>query len=412
MNKENFINDQMQLSPLNYDPKVTSQLHLAREITLCDATIREGAQGSIIGFTTDEKMEIIKKSAGAGIKFFQIGVAQPPQIPEVKDILNRIKDANLELETEVLGGAQPSLDDSWKAQLDTNIELGVTYIDVMGLLSPYAYKMYGGLTPEQVIEHYGKQIAYLVSKGGRVSFDPMDGPRMDFDILMKAYKTAVDAGAERIRILDSVGTCSPAAWRYLVSTVRKEFKDVKLGVHCHNDYGQAMANIYTAIECGADFVDVCINGLGERAGNPALAEVAAGAEILYGINTGVKLNKLCDLSAFVGDIAKQPPVGNKPIVGDWAFAHGDEGHMMLNQFFPWVFEGIKAEVFGNEQPILIGGMSGLFATKAKLATFGYKDVNNDVVMKILRDIQHETTVRKTVLKDASIKRIVERYIQQ
>ena len=120
-----------------------------------------------------------------------------------------------------------------------------------------------------------KQIAYLVAHGAKVSYDPMDAPRTDFETLMKAYKTAVDAGAERIRVLDSVGTASPATWRFLVSSIRKEFKDVKLCVHCHNDYGQAMANVYTAIECGADMVDVCINGLGERAGNPALAEVSS-----------------------------------------------------------------------------------------------------------------------------------------
>jgi isopropylmalate/homocitrate/citramalate synthase len=412
VNKEDFINDKMQMSPYNYDPKVVGNFKLPKKLTLCDATLREGAQGTVIGFTLDEKMEILRKSAEAGIGSFQIGVSMY-NAADMKEMVKRLKAENIQVQTEMLGGAQYIKGDmAWKDELNRQLDVGLSCIDILTLLTPYSAAMNRGASSDEVIGFMGEQISYLVGKGATVSFDPMDGPRTDFDILMKAYETAVSAGAQKIRLLDSVGTASPATWRYLVSQVRAKFPNVQLGVHCHNDYGQAMANVYASIECGVDFVDVCINGLGERAGNAALAEVAAGAAILYGVDTGVKLDKMYELSALVGDIAKYPPQRNQPIVGNWVFGHGDEGHVMLKQYSPWCFEGVKAEVFGNDQPILLGAMSGPATTKEKLAELGFPTVDNVAINAIFAEVKHETIIRKAILSDGIIRRIAMKHLNK
>ena len=112
----------------------------------------------------------------------------------------------------------------------------------------------------------------------------------------------------------------------------------------------------------------------------------------------------------MADIARQPLERNKPIVGEWAFAHGDEGHQQTNHFAPWAFEGIKADVFGNHQKILIGNMAGTYATLAKLEMLGYKEVTEDAAKAINSEIKHETTIRKVVLDDECITRIADKYI--
>jgi isopropylmalate/homocitrate/citramalate synthase len=193
--------------------------------------------------------------------------------------------------------------------------------------------------------------------------------------------------------------------------LRSEFKNAKIGVHCHNDYGQAMANVYTSIECGADFIDVCINGIGERAGNASLAETAAAAECFYGLDTGIKLDKMCGLSSFLGDITRLKPHKNMPLVGEWAFAHGDEQHYANNEKSQWVFEGTKAETFGNRQKILLGKQSGKAAAAAKLRSLGIKNPDETLTDYVNRIVHEETALRKTVLDDDDILRMVDDFLR-
>lgn len=404
MDANRFNNDQMKLSPLNYCEAVQAGLNLPTKLTLCDATLREGAQGSIIGFSLEEKLQILQASYDAGVRYFQIGTTR--EYEELQAIMKYIKDNGLDVTTEVMV-AEANAD--FRIPLDRAIALGVDVIDIMGFFTEYGLMVYGGpQNVEKVFQLAIAQIQYVVSKGVRVSYDPMDGPRTDLDYLLRLYRSAIEAGAQQIRILDTVGTCGPAAWRYLVSTIRKEFPDVTICVHCHNDFGQVMANVYASIESGANMVDVCINGLGERSGNAHLAQVAAGAELLYGVDTGVKLDKMCDLSAVVAEISNHKPDRNSPIVGEWAFSHADEGHYMILKYSPWSFEGIKAEVFGNVQHALLGPMAGPVSTREKLEELGYAELSDEFVLTVFQAVGAETKAHKRVLNDADICAIVDK----
>lgn len=405
MDASKFINDKMKLSPYNYSEEVRKTLGIQpqEKITIVDATLREGAQGSIVGFSVDEKLNILQKSYDAGVRYFQIGTTREEE--DLKAIMKYIKENNLDVTTEVLFAVA---DQNFMPEVDKFVEMGIDVFDVMGFYTVYGAASIGGMENiPMMIQFQMAQVAYIVSKGKKVSFDPMDAPRMEMDTMMGAYRAAVAAGASQIRVLDTVGTGSPATWRYLVSTLRKEFPDVSICVHCHNDFGQAMANVYTSFECGANAVDVTINGLGERCGNAHLAQVAAGAELMYGISTGIDLSKMTELSQYVGDIVNHHVDRNTPIVGNWAFAHGDEGHYQILAVAPWAFEGIHADVFGNQQDTLIGPMAGPVSTRAKLAAVGITDITDEQVLTAYKLIAEEVHARKAVLGDEELKNLVE-----
>lgn len=405
MDAKRFNNDRMKLSPYNYCDEVVSRLNLPRKLTLCDATLREGAQGSIIGLTLEEKIQILQKAYDTGVRYIQIGTTR--EYDDLQAIMKYIKDNNLQVTTEVMV-AEANAD--FRVPLDRAIALGVDVIDIMGFFTEYGLVVYGGMeNAEKVYQLAIAQIQYVVSRGVKVSYDPMDGPRTDFNLLLKLYRGAIEAGAQQIRLLDTVGSCSPAAWRYLISTLRREFPDVNICVHCHNDFGQVMANVYASIEAGANVVDVCINGLGERSGNAPLASVAAGAELLYGVDTGIKLEKLTELTRLVEEITNRKVDRNSPIVGEWAFCHGDEGHTMILKMSPWAFEAIHADVFGNRQFTLLGPMAGPVSARNKLTELGYTEDEFTVsdVTRIFEEVCRRTKAEKRVLSDDEIRAIAE-----
>jgi isopropylmalate/homocitrate/citramalate synthase len=408
MNKNDFFNKQLQLSPYNYEPETINQLNLAQKLTVCDVTTRDGAQGSIVGFTTDEKVEIVKKLVDAGVRHIQLG----GYLNEVKEMCARLKSEKVKFVGEVLWESMHMTDkELMKKEADESFNGldGVSHVQMVPMLSPYAQEIYEGLTTDEIIESFCAQVSYVSSKGYCVTVGLVDTTRTDFDVIEMAYRKLVDAGAKRIVAFDTMGVCSPAGWRRLITYLRHEFPDVELGAHCHNDYGQAIANVYAAIELGADFVEASVNGLGERAGNPPLAEVAAGAEHLYGLKTGVKLAKMYRLSAFVEDLARQGLPNNKPIVGKWAFVHGDEWHVWGNKVYPWVFEAVKGELFGNKEYILIGANSFTNSMTYKLEELGYFNVGEDTVNNILGAVKDESKIRKTVLDDNEIREIARRF---
>lgn len=400
--------DIKKLSPYNRDPGVIGALNLPKKITLCDATIREGEQGTIIGFTLDQKKEYIRQAADAGVELIQLSLDRKKG--ELQEMLNMIHEEKLPLKTEIMSMAMPFDKDAYRKTYDELLALGIDYIDIMGMMTPYAAPVMRNTPFEYIYNDAAEQIAYIKSQGGHTSYDPMDAPRMDWDVMMGAYRAAVSAGTDRIRILDSNGTSHPATWRHIVSSIRKEFPDTSICVHCHNDFGQAMANVYASLEVSVDMVDVCSNGLGERAGNASLQEVAAGAEVLYGIDTNIDLGKLRQLSIFTSDIARRPVSKNAAIVGDWAFAHGDDGHYTMNAIAPGVFQAANAVTFGNTQPVLFGKSSGPYTVLALLATLGYRDISKETATEICNELNHQILVRQSVLSDEVVRSVVSKYI--
>ena len=329
VNKEPWQDDIEMLSPFNRDPDVLGSFTVPQKITLVDATIREGEQGTSAGFTLDQKKEYVRKAAAAGVELIQLPLAR--DMDALRELTGLIREEKLPVKTEILSMAPLFDKDAQHRFFDSILELGIDYIDILSMLYKQALPLYRGAPPERIYTDAADQVAYIKQQGGHTSYDVMDTPRTDIEVALSAFQAAVQAGTDRIRVLDTNGTAGPAAWRYIVQRVKSKFPDTPLAVHCHNDFGQAMANVFVSLEEGAEMVDVCANSLGERAGNAGLQVVAAAAEMVYGVDTNIDLSQMRALAVYVADIARIPVQTNAPIIGTTTFAHGDDGPYQIGR---------------------------------------------------------------------------------
>ncbi|MGC9119785.1 MAG: homocitrate synthase/isopropylmalate synthase family protein, partial [Thermoproteus sp.] len=192
------------------------------------------------------------------------------------------------------------------------------------------YKL--GISREEALRRIEEVVSYAKSHGVEVLFSAEDATRSDLEFLAEAYRRAVEAGADEINVPDTVGVMTPSRMAYLVRYLKERLPPVPMHVHCHDDFGMAVANTVTAIENGADVAQVVVNNFGERAGNAALEEVVAAVHYLLGLRTNVKLEKLYGLSQLVSKLFGVPVPPNKAVVGENAFSHeaGIHVHGVLN----------------------------------------------------------------------------------
>lgn len=409
MNKDQLKQDVEMLSHFNRDQEIIGDLRIPEKITLVDATIREGEQGTAAGFTLEQKMEYVRKASAAGVELIQVPLARDAE--SLKKLLDTIHEEKIPVKTEILSMAPVFDEEGMKKTVDMMLGLGVDYIDVMSVMYKQALPLYRGAPAEALYTDAAKQIEYIKSQGGHTSYDVLDTPRTEMDVTIGAFRAAVQAGTDRIRVLDTNGVGSPTTWRHIVRTVKNEFPDTPLAVHCHNDFGQAMANVFVSLEEGAEMVDVCSNSLGERAGNAGLQVVAAAAEMLYGIDTNIDLAQMRKLAIYVADIARIPVQNNAPIIGSTAFAHGDDGHYQLNTVCPGIFQAMNPETYGNTLPVAFGHTSGPYTARELLTSLGYfEPIEEDDLNAITHDLHYELSVRHSALSLETIHEIVAKYV--
>jgi len=247
-------------------------------------------------------------------------------------------------------------------------------------------------------------IKYAANRGVTIRFAPTDSCRTRLPFLLEVYAAAVEAGAEIIALADTAGNMTPSAMKYLVQTILKK-ADVPLQVHCHNDFGLALANTLAAFEAGAAILDASINGYGERAGNTALDELAVALRVFYDVDSGLDLPKLHELSRFAEKLTKIPIPASKPLIGENAFAHKLDAHVMGVIQNPIVYETIAPELVGNVRQIPIGKYSGPFSIKKKTELLGLP-VKDEDIEKIRREISRISAATGLSIKDDEFVRIV------
>jgi 2-isopropylmalate synthase len=220
---------------------------------------------------------------------------------------------------------------------------------------------------EEILSLSHEIISYARERCDQVMFSAMDATRTDWGYLHEILNTAVDAGATILNIPDTVGVISPSAMRVLISNITQKVK-VPIDVHCHNDFGLAVANTLAAVEGGASQVQVTVNGLGERAGNADLSQTVMSLQSIYGISTGIKLERLVETSRLVSRYSGISLLPTQPIVGDNAFAHesGIHSHGVIacsQTFEPGI---MTPEMVGHRRRIKIGKHTGRHAVRQLL----------------------------------------------
>ncbi len=350
----------MSIEEVKYIDEVKNEMKLPKKVKIFDTTLRDGEQTPGVALTVDEKISIAQKLDQLGVNIIEAGF--PAASPGEKNVVKNI--ASLSLDANICGLARVL-----KGDLDAALDCDVDYIHTFIGTSPIHRKYKLKMDKEEIIQKAIFAVEYARDHGVKVEFSAEDATRTEFDYLLKIYKTVEDAGAHIINVPDTVGVMIPRAMEHLINKLNENLK-IPLSVHCHDDFGLAVANSLSAIEAGASQVHVTINGLGERAGNAALEEVVMALIIHYGIPVDIETKRLVDISEFVSKITgvKMPP--NKAIIGENAFAHEAGIHVHGVTEKSETYEPIKPEMVGHKRRIVLGKHTGTKAIKSKLEEHG------------------------------------------
>jgi len=260
-------------------------------------------------------------------------------------------------------------------------------------------------TREEILEITADTTQYAKDHGLTVELSAEDATRSDLDFLTRMFKAGVAAGADRLCPCDTVGVLIPERTSELFSELKKRFSNVPLSVHCHDDFGLAVANSIIALKSGADQAHVTINGLGERAGNASLEEVAVALKANYNVNLTIKMELLYETSRLVSRITEFPLQPNKAIVGENAFVHESGMHTHGILANPLTYEPFPPELIGRTRRIASGKHSGSHGIKASLNEMGLKP-NSEQLKEIFLRVKTLGDKGKRV-SDADLQAIAE-----
>ena len=263
-------------------------------------------------------------------------------------------------------------------------------------------------TRDEVLEITTETTQYAKDQGLIVELSAEDATRSDLDFLTKMFKAGVSAGADRLCPCDTVGVLIPERTSELFSELKKRFKKVPLSVHCHDDFGLAVANSIIGLKSGADQAHVTMNGLGERAGNASLEEIAVALKANYNVKLAIKTELLYETSRLVSRITEFPLQPNKAIVGENAFIHESGMHTHGILAHPLTYEPFPPELIGRTRRIASGKHSGSHGIRASLKEMGLNP-NDEQLKEIFLKVKSLGDKGKRV-SDADLQAIAEAFM--
>ena len=329
-------------------------------IRIFDTTLRDGEQTPGVSLSIEEKLEIARQLDVLGVDAIEAGspMSSEGEKAAVKEI------AKVGLNAEICALARTVREDI-DAAIQCDVDAVHTFISASDVQIKHALNM----THEQVIQAAIDAVQYIKDHGFICEFSPMDATRANLDFLKRLCKAAEDAGADRINIPDTVGVMFPTAMKKLIAEI-KDLVHVPISVHCHDDFGMAVANSLAAVEAGATQVHVTVNGIGERAGNASLEEVVMSLQALYKYETRINTRLLYSTSKLVSRLTGIPIPPNKAIVGENAFSHKSGVHTRGVVVEPQTFEPINPELVGQKRRLEAGKLAGKHGIKAQLEESG------------------------------------------
>jgi 2-isopropylmalate synthase len=347
----------------------------SNHVVFFDTTLRDGEQSPGCSMTTQEKLTMAHALEDLGVDIIEAGFAmasegdfaaiatitQAIRTPRICS-LARAKREDIEMAARAIQFADRARIHVFLASSDLHLE----------------YKL--KISRQQALDLAAESVQLARSLVDDVEFSPEDATRSDRDFLVEMVQVAVQAGATTINMPDTVGYSTPQDYGRMFAEVRERIpaidqQGVILSSHCHDDLGLAVANSLAASQSGARQVECTINGIGERAGNAALEEIAAALYVrgdVYGVSTGISLENLYSTSQVLGQIITFRPSPNKAIVGENAFAHesGIHQHGMLAN--PLCYEIMTPSLVGVAKThLVLGKHSGRAALRHRLEQLGF-----------------------------------------
>ena len=353
-------------------------------IKIFDTTLRDGEQTPGVLITSNEKLKIALKLDELGVDVIEAGSAITSK-DEQKSI-KTITENNLD--AEICSFARPV-----KVDIDTALNCDVDSIHLVIPSSDLHIQSKLRKTREQVEQMAVNATEYAKSHGLIVELSTEDATRTSMDDLKRLYNLGIEAGADRLCACDTVGLLTPEKsydfYKELATLSRP------VSVHCHDDFGLAVANTLMALNAGAQQAHVTINGLGERAGNASCEEVVMALETLYHIDTGINTKLFYEISHLVETISGVTLQSNKAIVGENAFAHESGIHADGVLKKSETYEPIKPETVGHRRRFVLGKHVGKHVINEKIKETNTQ-VTEDELDRIFKRVKSLSDMGKTV----------------
>jgi isopropylmalate/homocitrate/citramalate synthase len=385
------------VSQLNSRPEVRKNFPPGCIVQFYDTTLRDGEQSVGVVLTPEQKLEIARGLDDLGVGRIEAGF--PRVSAEDAEAFGLIARAGLKAEIWGFGRAL-------KADIDELLRLGAHASVIETPTSTIKLNAYG-LGVEEAKRRAAEAIGYARKHGVTVAFFTVDGTRTDLETLHDFYRCALDAGAEELVVVDTIGACGPEAVEFLVKQVREWVgTKVPLHFHGHNDFGMATACAVAAVRGGAEWIQGTINGMGERAGNADIGEVAMALTGLYGVPVKLNLTKIREVSELVRRSAGHAMEPWKPVVGENLFMR--ESGAVASQFhIPEAIEPFSAELVGATRAIVLGKKSGIDSIAIKARELGIS-LSAEEQQAALAAVKRAGVEKRGLVTDSEFRAITER----
>jgi isopropylmalate/homocitrate/citramalate synthase len=295
-----------------------------------------------------------------------------------------------------------------RADVEALVELGLQSSVIESPISDGKLEALG-VSREKMLERITKAVSFATEHGIHVAFFGVDSSRASLDFFDQAYAAAVEAGAAEVVVVDTLGIATPEAAALLVSRALDRL-DVPVHWHGHDDFGLGTAAAIAAVQAGATWVQGTINGMGERAGNADLLEVALALEALYGIPTRLDLTRARDVSRLVAERAGTPLPPWKAVTGEALFTR-ESGAVAAQFHDPPAIEPYSSELVGAERGIVLGKKSGIDSIRITSERLGL-DVDAAGQAELLEAVKRLGTSRQGLVSDADFRRLVRKHAKR
>jgi isopropylmalate/homocitrate/citramalate synthase len=364
-------------------------------VGLYDTTLRDGEQTVGVVLAPQDKLEIARALDDAGIDRIEAGFARVSADDE--EAIRLIAAAGLR--AEVWGFAR-----AVQADVEQLVGLGVGAAVIESPISDAKLAALG-VSHDDMLGRIRKAVAFAAGEGMTIAFFGVDGSRAEPEFFRRAYEAAVEAGAAEVAVVDTIGVATPEGAAYLVGQA-VDWLDVPVHWHGHDDFGLATAAAVAAVQAGATWVQGTVNGMGERAGNASLLEVALALEALYGIPTRLDLAKARGLAERVRELSGYELAPWTALTGETLFTR--ESGAVASQFHdPPAIEPYSSELVGAERRIVLGKKSGIDSIRLKAEELGL-DVPDDRQAELLAAVKELGAAKKRLVTDAEFRKLVQK----
>ena len=363
-------------------------------IKLFDTTLRDGTQREGVSLTTEDKIRIAHELDALGLHYIEAGF--PASNPKDLEFFESFDAA--ELENARLVAFTRARRPGGRAEDDPAVTLLPRLSAPVACIVAKSWKMHVEkvlrTTPEENIESVKDTVAYLARAGKEVLFDAehyFDGFRDDPDHALAVLRAAAETGAKTLVLCDTNGGTLPSELKAIVARTAREFPEVEIGIHTHNDAGCGVANALAAVEAGATHVQGTINGVGERCGNCDLVTTVANLQLKMGVKAldDERLERLTETSNYVSELMNLTPDTHRPYVGRSAFAHKGGLHVDGISRDPATYEHVPPEAVGNTRRMPVGELSGKNSILAKAEELGLEAGDVAAILTAIKQREYE-----------------------